>query len=43
MGGVPRYGSRSGLALLLATLAIWQLAMRFEHPDFVMGDRAALR
>src|SRR5438876_4931169 len=37
MGGVPRYGSRSGLALLLATLAIWQLAMRFEHPDFVMG------
>src|SRR5439155_4461565 len=22
---------------LLATLAIWQLAMRFEHPDFVMG------
>jgi NitT/TauT family transport system permease protein len=25
------------LTLLVVTLAIWQLAMRFEHPDFVMG------
>ena len=26
-----------GLALLAAMLLIWQLAMRFEHPDFLMG------
>jgi len=26
-----------GLALLAAMLLIWQLAMRFEHPNFLMG------
>lgn len=38
MGGAPRSWVRlTGMALLLATLALWQLAARLERPDFILS------
>jgi ABC-type nitrate/sulfonate/bicarbonate transport system permease component len=37
-------GSRAiGLALLLAMLGLWQIAMRFEHPDFILSPSEIAR
>jgi ABC-type nitrate/sulfonate/bicarbonate transport system permease component len=36
--GAPRLGSRAiGLALLLATVALWQLASRLDHPELILS------
>jgi len=37
-------GSRSiGLAMLLAMLALWQIATRFDHPDFILSPAEIAR